>query len=116
MPVSTPASDGSRREYRPLRPSAAGQPLPRPVDCDAAFRHLVEHSLAGIHVIQDGVYVYVNPKLAEIFGYTVDEMLALQQWQKLVAPEDREIVSGHVRQRESGDVASARCMFRGLRK
>lgn len=39
------------------------------------FRDLAEKSLIGIYLIQGGVFKYVNPKLAEMFGYTVEEII-----------------------------------------
>ncbi len=33
------------------------------------FQGLVEQSIAGIFIIADGRYVYVNPRLSEILGY-----------------------------------------------
>ena len=37
------------------------------------FRALVEQSIAGIFLIQDGNVVYANPKFAEIFGYRQED-------------------------------------------
>src|SRR4030095_3290165 len=39
------------------------------------LRCLVEQSVAGVYLIQDGRYRYVNPKIAEILGYTQEELL-----------------------------------------
>ena len=39
------------------------------------FSILAEKSLVGIYLIQDGVFKYLNPKLAEIFEYTVEELI-----------------------------------------
>ena len=40
------------------------------------FRGLVEQSIAGIYIIQDGKFAYVNPRFAEIFGYgSADELI-----------------------------------------
>ena len=41
------------------------------------FRSLVEESLTGVYLIQGERLVYCNPRLAEIFGYSRPEMLAL---------------------------------------
>ena len=45
-------------------------------DAENLFEGVVEQSLTGIYVIQDGRFVYVNPKFGEIFGYTPAEVLA----------------------------------------
>ncbi|HTO88697.1 MAG TPA: EAL domain-containing protein [Thermoanaerobaculia bacterium] len=80
------------------------------------FRGLVEQSLVGIYVIQDGRYQYVNPKLAEIFGYAPEEMLALNSVMDLVAEEDRGIVEDNIRRRIEGEIETVRYCFRALRK
>lgn len=80
------------------------------------FRNLSEQSLVGIQILQDGRYAYANSKLAEIFGYTEEEVLALDSWTKVVSPEDRGMVLDQVRRRESGEIPRAHYVFRGLRK
>ncbi|MDP3617261.1 MAG: PAS domain S-box protein, partial [Rhodoferax sp.] len=53
------------------------------------FRGLVEQSIAGIYIIQDGKFAYVNPRLAEIRGFAgADEMIGLDI-QPLLAEKDR---------------------------
>ncbi len=44
-------------------------------DCEEKFRNLVERAKDGIAIIQDMVFKYVNPHLAEMVGYSVDELL-----------------------------------------
>lgn len=39
------------------------------------FRVLAEKSLVGVYIVQDCKFKYVNPRFAEIFGYSVDEMI-----------------------------------------
>jgi PAS domain S-box-containing protein len=39
------------------------------------FQGLVEQSIAGIFIIADGRYAYVNPRLAEILGYPSGELV-----------------------------------------
>jgi PAS domain S-box-containing protein len=52
------------------------------------FRALVEQSLVGRYIIQDGRYVYVNPKFAEIFGYPAGEIEGRLTLADLTWPED----------------------------
>lgn len=59
---------------------------------EARFRSLVEHSLVGIHIVRDNHFLYVNPKFAEIFGFSVEEMLNEVQVLDLVAEEDQELI------------------------
>ncbi|NOY39282.1 MAG: response regulator [Nitrospirae bacterium] len=42
-------------------------------ESEIKFRSLVEHSLAGVYLIQDGLFRYVNPRFCEVFGYNSPE-------------------------------------------
>jgi len=85
---------------------------------EAAYRALVDHSLQGLEIFQDGRAVFANQAMAEITGYTVDEILAMspQQIQDFVHPEDRALVWGRHRDRLKGKRLPDRYEFRGIRK
>ena len=76
------------------------------------FRDLSEKSLVGVYLIQDWVFKYVNPRLAEIFGYTVEEVLAGIRPIDVVLPEDWPIVQENIRRRVEGDTTSIHFSFR----
>ncbi len=80
------------------------------------FRSLAEKSLVGIYLFQDGVFKYVNPKLAEIFGYTVEELIDKKGPQDLTLPEDWLIVEENTRRRISGEIEAVNYNFRGIKK
>ena len=71
-------------------------------EAEAKYRNLVEHSLAGVYIIQDRRFAYVNPKLAEILGYSQDELLALPSAVAVIAENDRNLVEDWVAARLSG--------------
>ncbi|HSD64281.1 MAG TPA: PAS domain S-box protein, partial [Ignavibacteriaceae bacterium] len=85
-------------------------------ESEEKFRKLAEKSLVGIYIIQMGVFKYVNPKLAEIFGYTTDEIIDKKGTDDLTYPEDRDIVSKNVTARLSGNIDSIEYAFRGIKK
>ncbi len=85
-------------------------------ESEEKFRNLVEWSLAGVYIIQDGKFPYVNPKLAEIFGYTQDEIISSKSVSDLVAKDDRVLVAENIRKRLQGEVQSIYYTFRGQRK
>ena len=93
------------REAEPLAPS------------EDRFRALVEQSIAGIYVIQDGRVVYANPKLCEILGYSPEDFarggLPLEQ---LTFEPDWPMVRENVRRRIAGEVQSMHYTFRARRK
>lgn len=59
-------------------------------------RNVVENALAGIYILQDGLFRLVNPKLGEIFGCAPESLIGTPFWQ-LVRPDDMEDVTkiGH---------------------
>ncbi|MBI5236898.1 MAG: PAS domain S-box protein, partial [Deltaproteobacteria bacterium] len=86
------------------------------VQSEAKFRELTEKSVVGVYVIQGGVFKYVNPKLAGIFGYEIDELVGKMGPEALVLPEDWPMVDRNLRQRISGAVDAVRSQFRGVTK
>jgi PAS domain S-box-containing protein len=80
------------------------------------FRTLVEQSLVGVYIIQDNRFVYVNPRGAEIHGYTPEEILRMPTAQGLVFPEDLPLVREQLHLRLSGQTSTAHYTFRGLHK
>jgi PAS domain S-box-containing protein len=53
------------------------------------YRLLSEYSLIGIYTHQNGVFTYVNQRLADILGYSVKEMVGREFW-TFVHPLDRD--------------------------
>jgi diguanylate cyclase (GGDEF)-like protein/PAS domain S-box-containing protein len=81
------------------------------------FRALVEQSIAGIYVVQDGRVVYANPKFCEILGYDPEDFahggVPLEQ---LVFEPDWPLVRENVRRRLAGEVQSMHYTFHARRK
>lgn len=83
---------------------------------ESKFRSLVEESLAGVYIIQDGKFSYVNPRAAEIFGYTTDEILSGKTIVDLAYEKDLNIVQENIRKRLDGEIKSMHYSFRGKKK
>ena len=80
------------------------------------FRGLVEQSIAGIYMIQDGKFAYVNPRFAEIFGYpSADEPIGLDA-SSVVAEAERTAVVENIRQWLKGGTRSISYSTTALRK
>ncbi|MDZ4716018.1 MAG: PAS domain S-box protein [Cytophagales bacterium] len=79
------------------------------------FQLLVEQSLTGIYSILDDNFVYVNPRFAQIFGYTQEEMLQVMAIDTVYEP-DRPLVTKIVKGRIEGKNASSNYSYRGIKK
>jgi PAS domain S-box-containing protein len=84
-------------------------------ESEAQFRALSDQSLTGIALIQDGRFVYVNPRLAEMFGYGPGEMIGLKSVD-VVHEDARAMMGESIRQRLSGEMQRVHHLFKGLRK
>jgi len=86
-------------------------------ESEIRFRALVEQSLAGIYIVQDNRFRYVNPGFAGIFGYdSADEVIERLAVADLVCPEDRDRVAENIRRRLTGEISDMHYCFSGLRK
>ncbi|MCA1960928.1 MAG: PAS domain S-box protein, partial [Desulfomonile sp.] len=58
-------------------------------ESEERYRVLAENSLTGIYVHQDGKFVYINNRAAQVLGYTPKELIGRFIWD-FVAVEDRD--------------------------
>ncbi len=86
------------------------------IESEKKFKNVAEQALAGIYILQDGVFKYVNAKFAQMFGYTVEECLNDLPFKNLVYAADLAMVEEQVRSRTSGEVQFVHYTFRGLKK
>ncbi len=86
-------------------------------DSESRFRALVEQSLAGIYIIQDDRFRYVNPGFTALFGYdSAEALIDKVPVTELVSLEDRERVAENMRRRIDAEVAYLHYSFTGLRR
>ncbi|CAD6880442.1 diguanylate cyclase/phosphodiesterase (GGDEF & EAL domains) with PAS/PAC sensor(s) [Methylomonas albis] len=86
-------------------------------DSEARFRGLVEQSLAGIYIIQEGRFVYVNQGFAAIFGYErAEDIVSSKTVADLVSPQDLPMVLENLRRRINGEVENLQYRFEGLHR
>lgn len=85
-------------------------------EVEERFRLLAESSVTGIYLIQDGLFRYVNPAMAHMFGYTVEDIVDKLGPTDLTSPDDRSTVAENVRRRVAGEVEEVRYELCGMRK
>ncbi|MFW5983912.1 MAG: PAS domain S-box protein [Halobacteria archaeon] len=80
-------------------------------ESEERFRAIVDQSLAGVYVVKDGVFDYVNPAFAEILGEEVDDVVGRPPTEYVPHKEDREMMRENLRKREEGEVDTIRYSF-----
>ena len=71
-------------------------------ESEESFRSLVNNAYEGIVVVQNKRLVFVNPRLSEMTGYDQDELLELDTFLPLIAPEARETMMANHLKRLAG--------------
>ncbi|WP_456468237.1 PAS domain S-box protein [Archaeoglobus sp.] len=79
------------------------------------FRVMAEKSLVGVYLIQDGKFQYVNPKMAELWGYEANELIGKSPLE-FIHPDDRETVEKNIKLRIKGEIESVNYKLRVVRK
>ena len=80
------------------------------------FRAMVEQSIAGILIIQDGKFAYVNPRLVEVHGYASQDELVGTDPLTLFVERDRPAAVETIRRLLSGEVNRISHTLTALRK
>jgi PAS domain S-box-containing protein len=75
------------------------------------YRLLVETANEAIAVIQDGVLKFVSPKIEDISGYKVADIMA-RSFTDFIHPDDRQMVADHYIRRLRGEESAQTYQFR----
>lgn len=86
-------------------------------ESEGRFRAMIEQSISGTCIIDaEQRFLYVNPRLTDILGYESSEFIIGRPVLDFIAPENRALVAGKMRERMSGETQSARYSFEAIRK
>ncbi|MEC1524814.1 EAL domain-containing protein [Neobacillus niacini] len=85
------------------------------VEAEAKYRSLIENSLVGVYIMQDGKLVYVNPGLCEMSGYTCEELIGLNV-ADFIYPEDLPLINENILKRFNNETGAIKYEYRAIRK
>ncbi|MEW6413213.1 MAG: PAS domain S-box protein [Candidatus Zixiibacteriota bacterium] len=80
------------------------------------FRALAEQSPVGVFVLNGDKFEYVNPKVAQILGYTAEELQAMPSSHGHIHPEDRPAAVDLLKHIITSDVQTMSTSFRVITK
>jgi len=84
-------------------------------ESEKKYSTLVENSLTGIYIDKDERIVFANQMLADMYGYSKEELIGIESW-RLVHPEDRPMTDKIRAKRIQGKKAPTEYEARGLKK
>jgi len=85
------------------------------MEAEAKYRSLIENSLVGVYIMQDGKLVYVNPRLCEMSGYKREDLLGLNV-SDFIYPEDLPLVNENMHKRFNDEAGTMKYEYRAIRK
>jgi|GEM_PF-754968 PAS domain S-box-containing protein len=71
-------------------------------ESEESFRALAENAITGVLVYQDDYYVYVNPVVEKLTGYTREELMSAPFWE-FAHSSIKEVVKDRGRRRQRGE-------------
>ena len=84
-------------------------------ESEEKYSTLVEDSLTGVYIIQDGKIEFANQRFAEIYGYSREDLIGMDSLQ-IVHPKDRALVKTLREKRLKGEETPACYEIRGMKK
>lgn len=85
-------------------------------EAELKFRTVAEKSIVGVYIVQNGKFVFVNPRFAEIFGYQPEEINNIMPVDGIIHESYKANTVENVRKRMDGEVESVHYETMGLKK
>jgi two-component system cell cycle sensor histidine kinase/response regulator CckA len=87
-------------------------------ESEEKYRTLVEQSLQGLVIVQDGCFVFCNSKFCEITGYSVEELLSLspENISAMIHIDNRELIEDRWRDQIAGKQVPSHYEYRSVKK
>ncbi|MDB5022455.1 MAG: domain S-box protein [Mucilaginibacter sp.] len=85
-------------------------------EAELKFRTIAEKSMVGVYMVQNGRFIYVNPRFAEVFGYRPEELINTVPVEAIIDESYRHITTENIRKRMTGEVESINYEIIGLKK
>jgi PAS domain S-box-containing protein len=85
-------------------------------ESEEKFRTLVEQNQTGVYILQEKKFIYANPMMERITGYSAAELMAMENFADLVYKDDRDQALGKYNRRIAGQMIVDDYVARIVRK
>ncbi len=99
-------------QQRVVEIQSVGHDITERMQAEEAYRNLVDHSLQGLVIFQEDRPVFANSKMAQITGYSVDELIAMTSADVIIHPDDMPIKKHIKHHLQAGHPRSSNSEFR----
>jgi diguanylate cyclase (GGDEF)-like protein/PAS domain S-box-containing protein len=105
-------------EGKPIGRRASNRDITERKEAEEAYHTLVENSLQGMGIVQDGRTVFSNTAATKITGYSPEEINAMspQEQNQIVYPDDRAMILQRAQDRQAGKDVPPHYEFRIIHK
>ena len=86
------------------------------LSAEIKYRTIVENSLAGVYIYQEGLFRFVNKRFCEIYGYSYEELVDKLGAMDITHPEEKQVVQERVTELLAGKLSMRRLTHRAIRK
>ncbi|MGD2250906.1 MAG: PAS domain S-box protein [Candidatus Methanofastidiosia archaeon] len=84
-------------------------------ESEEKYKHIVENSIDGVGMAQNGKIIFVNDAYCSIFGYKKEELIG-ENITKVVAPEDVPLIEKQAKKRFNNEPVPSSYVFTGIKK
>jgi PAS domain S-box-containing protein len=85
-----------QEKNRELLEAEVGNRVAELHESDTKYRNFVEQSLAGVYVIQNGIYKYSNKRFSELVNYSAEEIIDNIAVTDLVTDDNKNLVNENI--------------------
>ena len=86
------------------------------LESEFEYRTVVEHSLGGVYIFQDGLFRFVNTRFGEILGYACEEIIDTLGPLDIAHPAERPVIDELIRQLLCGEAEEVCFTHKAFRK
>lgn len=81
-------------------------------ESESKYRSLLEQTLVGIFILQNGRFSYINQKMCKLFGCKASTMLKNKKMEDFICADDRDEVKLHLKAIQKGSVPEGSIIFK----